>query len=425
MPTLSDALRIVKNGTGGQYRLDPARQLTLDGKAEPLLAVELDQAEQVAQPVSPAQLALFEHPQPEFPFHAPVDGRPPKECLRGFREKGNAHAHDLGDARRMVPECCALQRCESSREGNDAERSRDLFNGTKRKAGKGERIGLRHILGAAALCVLVVTLPQSLRALGKNPKAALKAWERAVVRELTALLAARIGWADAEFYIRAYMHPCGEDGTTWHPHLNLLIPAWAWISSEGRAKRFKPFVDVAMVREAMARAQAKVFGDGSGVNCFWKYEQDEPGKKHQAGYVPRTFPQWAHLKLRPASYGMAHPKKRAELVEALDGLKMLPLPEWASVPLLEGFESAPISGQGATAEAAREDYSRQLAMHRAFCRCGGSASSYPEHRRTMTPVVAGRATVGRVAGPAPPETGPPIPSPDASGRWAALLALPS
>lgn len=391
------------------------RQLTLDGRAEPLLSVP-EHAQELGPEVSvsAAQASLFGWPQPELPLHSMVDGKIPADCLRGWRAKSDAHALNPSEVR-SVPECCGRQSCECSRDGNDAERARDLWNGTKRKDGDSKRIGLRHVAAAADLGVLVVTLPPSLRPPKGEAKASIKAWEREVVAALVGFLRKRTGIADGEFYLRANIHPCGEDATVWHPHLNFMVPAWAWVPSAGKAKHYKPFLDLGELREAMREAMVRAFGEAAraeSVNCFWKYEQAELGKRHQASYVPRTFPEWSHLKLRPAAYGLAHPKKRPELLEALASLKAEPLPVWAFTKLREGLEPAPITGRGATAEAALKDCQQQLEAHRAAC--PACRPVYPDYRRTMT-----------VGSPAPPGSDPPGPDPDAARRWSRFPSLQS
>lgn len=397
-----------------QFRLLPSeRQLTLDGRSEPLADTSLFH-HRVDAPDDPdtyaAQAELFGWPQAELPLHPLVDGKPNPACVRGVRVKADAHAVDGGKPR-VLCECCGLQRCASSKPTNDAERARDLWNGTKRKGG-GERIGLRHVVGEADLCILVVTLPPHLRPGGstQDVKRKVKRWEREAARALEAFLRQRRGDPEAQFYLRANVHPCGEDPQQWKPHLNFLVPAWAFHPSTGRAKRFRPWADVTELRACMAEVQARVFGDAVDAQCHWQFEQGEGGKRHQAVYVPRVFPEWAHMRLRPAGYGLAHSKNRTVLVEALDTLRMKALPSWVTHELRDGLEPAPITGRGPTEADARADFERQLHAHRAICpHCASSTASYPEHRRTMS-------RAWEVPAPSPPEHPPPSPEP---GAWVA------
>ncbi len=406
---------VLSSGSAQFDLLASERQLTFDGREEPLhSAVAFHR--QVDAPEAPdayaAQAELYGYPQPELPLHPLVNGKPHPDCLRGFKAKSDAHAEDGGEKASAHPECCNLQRCASSTPGNDAERSRDLWNGTAR--GRKRRIGMRHTLGEAALAVAVVTLPKPLRAADKS---LLKRWEQAVYRALLRFLRKHTGRPDAEFYVRANIHPCGENPQQWHPHLNFQLACWSYSPSDGTAKRFKPFVDVSELRSMLAEAQREVFGDGDDAQCFWKYEQDEAGKRHQAKYVPRVFPEWAHLKLRPAGYGLAASKKRDVLTEALDSLHMKALPEWVTVSTRDGLPPAPITGRGNTEAEAVEDHRCQLAAHRRVCpHC---ASSYPEDRRIMRSVVA----------TGPPEHPPPRlapgPEPDSVPAWSRFLSLPA
>lgn len=381
------------------------RQLTLEGRLEPLPAslafhVEADAPEPAE--TYQAQAELFGWPQAELPFHELTGaGLPHADCLRGFKVKSDAHAVD--DSVRVVPECCNRQRCESSEEANSSERSRDLWNGTSDD--ESERIGLRHAVGEAELGVLVATLPPRLRPGGDVLKAKqlVNRYARAVYEHVCVYLQRHVRRPDAEFFVRSYVHPCGEDPTQWKPHVNLMLPAWFFSPSEGRARHFKPFLDVSALREAVAAAQAEVFGDGENAQCFWKYEREEGGKRHQAKYVARVFPRWAHMAFRPAMFGLAHAKNRDVLRAALDSLHMKALPLWSTVELRDGLEPAPITGHGATESEGRADHAEQLRRHRAFCEhCGGAAAaSYPEHRRTMRDGVS----------LSPPEHPPPRPQP--------------
>ena len=421
LSTAQDARPIAAKGApSGQFDLlAHERQLTLEGRSEPLLAVDAFHARADApesKDAYAAQAELFGWPQAELKFHEPVDGKVPSECLRGWKRKGDLHS--INPSGRRVPECCGVQRCESSKESNDSERARDVWNGSKPKKKGGAQYGWRHVLGgaalaqvgslkAAALGVLVVTLPPHLRPSKVDAKKKLKLWERKAYAALCQVLQGHIARAGAQFYVRAHIHPCGEDSTQWKPHLNFTVACWSVDTNGENAKRFNPYLDLTEngpLKTAMREVQARVFGDGENAQCFWKYEQTEPEKRHQASYVPRTFPQWAHLGLRPASYGLAHAKNRPALVAALADLRMKPLPPWVTVELREGFtEPAPVSGYGSTEDQADADFERQAEAHRrscAECRAAG-LSSYPEHRRTMT----------AWGSPGPPEHGPPDPEP--------------
>ena len=408
LSTAQDARPIAAKGApSGQFDLLAVeRQDTIEGRSEPLLAVDAFHARADAPEPKDAyagQAELFGWPQPELPFHPKIDGEVNPDCLRGWRAKADAHAKN--SEVRVVPECCGVQRCDSSQEGNDSERARDVWNGTKPKKG-GTRIGWRHTLGEAALGVLVVTLPPHLRPSKADAKKKLKLWEREAYAALRESLSPHTKRDGSQFYVRAHIHPCGKDPTQWKPHLNFTVSGWSVDASGKNAKRFNPYLDLTEngpLKTAMREVQARVFGDGENAQCFWKYEQDELGKRHQASYVPRTFPQWAHLGLRPASYGLAHAKNRPVLVKALEDLAMQPMPSWVSAELRDGLGPAPVSGYGTTQDDAHKDCARQLEAHRRACpdcRAAG-LSSYPEHRRTMT----------AWGSPGPPEHGPPDPEP--------------
>lgn len=400
-------------GSPLQFRLlEPARQLTIDGREEPLFDVVGQHAQADApepEDAYQAQASLFGYPQAELPLHQTDDGKIHPDCLRGWVAKTDEHARDGASEARVVPQCCGRQRCQCSKDGNDAERSRDRWNGTKRRKTTGERIGLRHVIGDAALGVLVVTLPPHLRPSATKAKAQLSEWGRQAYAALREVLRAKVGYADAEFWVRCDWHPCGENAQQWKPHLNFMVAGWAWLPSKGAAKRFSPHLELSALREAMSEVQARVFGDGENSNCHWQYHQTEGEKRHQAAYVPRTFPEWAHLRLRPVPYGLAHPKNRRLVVEALESLKGQALSVWAHTELREGLEPAPITGRGSTQEEARANLERAREWHRSMCsHCSSrAASSYPEYRRTMG------VRLGAF-GPAPPGLGA---SPEDLARW--------
>lgn len=413
LPRAESALLESRQAQQAQFQLlETARQLTLDGREEPLVdVVGQHAAADAAEPddAYQAQARLFDYPQAELPLHQQTDdGKVHPDCLRGWIAKSDAHARAGVSEARVVPQCCGLQRCRCSKDGNDAERSRDRWNGTKRKNSKGERIGLRHVLGGAALGVAVVTLPPQLRPSKEKAKQLLSQWGRQAHVALRKVLRSKLGNDDAEFWVRCDWHPCGENAQQWKPHLNLMVAGWAWLPSEGKAKRFNPHLDLPALREAMREVQANVFGDGENSNCHWQYHQEEGEKRHQAAYVPRTFPEWSHLRLRPVAYGLAHAKNRAQLAEALKSLKGRELPVWAHTELREGLEPAPIVGRGPTTEEAKADHARQYEWHRAMCsHCSGQAASgYPEYRRTM-------GVMPGVFGPGPPGLGA---SPEILGR---------
>ena len=387
------------------------RQLTLDGREEPLEAIQdvvgqhadADAAE--PEDTYQVQASLFGYPQPELPLHQTYDGKVHPECLRGWMARVDQHARATDAEPRMVPQCCGLQRCQCSKDSNDAERSRDRWNGTKRKTG-GERIGLRHVIGDAALAVLVVTLPPQHR--GKV-LSALSEWKRNCYEALRDVLRAKVGQPNAEFHVRCDIHPCGEDALQWKPHLNFMVAGWYWLPGENRAKRFNPHLDLNVLRAAMTEAQANVFGNGEPANCHWQYHQSEGEKRHQTAYVPRTFPEWSHLKLRPTTFGLSHPKNRKVVVEVLKSLKAKALPVWAHTELRDGLEPAPLVGTGSTPEEARANLEYARECHRMWCPdCSGVAvSSYPEYRRTMGVVMG-------AFGPAPPGSRAP---PQDLARW--------
>lgn len=392
-PALSEPFSVLADhptpAIGYQLQLGPERQLTLDGRAEPLSAPAADAFHARADAAEPqdtydAQASLFGWPQAALPFHTPrADGMPHADCLKGWKVKSDAHAVD--DSVRVLPECCNRQKCSSSEKANSSERARDLWDGTSDD--EGERIGLRHAVGEAELGVLVATLPPHLRPGGDalEVRQLVNVFARAVYENVCGYLRRHVRRDDAAFYVRSYVHPCGENAEQWKPHVNLMIPAWFFSPSEGRARHFKPFLDVAALRACVSAAQLEVFGDGSSPQCFWKYEQDEAGKRHQAKYVARVFPSFAHMKFRPATYGLSHPKNRDVLRAALDSLHMKALPKWTAFEIRPGLEPAPIVGHGATEVEGRAAHAEQLRRHRAFCEhCGGEpAAGYPEHRRTM------------------------------------------
>jgi len=134
-----------------------------------------------------------------------------------------------------------------------------------------------------AVCYTVLTFPESVR-------------ERFAVRS-DFDLARKNAWrllkeigADWAF---CAVHPVGEDGRTFHPHLNFL-----WVPRDG----FRPFIDVEWLRVQWS------FVLGVDVSVVYHQFSGHFGKvQHWARYVSRTFPGW-HWWTGPVRWYGHYPK---------------------------------------------------------------------------------------------------------------------
>jgi hypothetical protein len=322
-----------------QYQLAPERQYTLAGQLEPLLAPP-PAPPAPAPPSSPSGelFAALQLPLPLQTIHQLENGAVAKACNagRGFHA---STCPEHPEAKPTVhPHVCGVQRCESSREVNSKERARDAWNGT---ADKGERIGLRH-LSSVPWAVFVWTLPAELRAACVGER--LKKFRHAAQQMTEEVLQRHGAGRDAQFYGRSWLHPVGdaelpipgcdqshqqEDGTTYKPHENVLVPLV--FLRGGHAHRLRPHLPKSWlgaegwVQEAWREKLVAVFGqwwptDNAPpvANWFYEYREGVEQQRHALRYFSRVFPSWAghrDVRARPRSWGLAHWKRKDELLE--------------------------------------------------------------------------------------------------------------
>lgn len=325
-----------------QYLLSPERQLTLCGAEEPLVGMVSVEAPSPAPDTRTGSLfAVRPLPLPLPTRHAPVDGRVARECNdgRGFHA---STCPNHPEKPKVHPHVCGVQNCLSSREANTKERARDAWNGT---ADKGERVGLRHL--SVPWGIFVFTLPSELRGLCVGKK--VPKFRRAAQDMAVEVMRRNGAGPDAEFYGRSWLHPVGdaeipaagecetaeEDGITYKPHENVLMPL-AFLRG-GRVHRLRTHLpkswlgEDGWVQEAWREKLVGVFGQWwpTGTpppvtNWFYEYRETVEQKKHALRYFARVFPGWGgHKKVscRPRAWGLAHWKKKAALLELVQHLE--------------------------------------------------------------------------------------------------------
>ena len=400
-----------------QYQLAPERQYTLAGKLEPLLAPPPAAPVPQAPASSNGELfAAVQLPLPLPSIHQLENGRVAKACNegRGFHA---STCPEHPEAKPTVhPHVCGVQNCLSSREANSKERARDAWNGT---ADEGERVGLRHF--SVPWGIFVWTLPEQLRGLCVGRR--LSKFRKAA-QEMTQEVLQRHGAGEAEFYGRSWLHPVGEaelpaatghvpmqhvqeDGTTYKPHENVLVPLVHYRG--GAAHRLRPHLpkswlgEDGWVQEAWRKKLVEVFGQWwptgtppPTVNWFYEYRDTVEEKKHALRYFSRVFTGWGGHKdvsCRPRAWGLAHWKKKEKLLELVG--ELVTEDEFASCP--HSTRAAPCPPPltvGASTE--------ERVLHVIAALMEERRTSYLEERRT----IGGLDALPWAA--APPATGPPL-----------------
>ncbi len=121
----------------------------------------------------------------------------------------------------------------------------------------------------------IFTVPPSRREAAADPKN-WKKWLRSLIAYLKKNF-------DLE-YAAERSDPCGEDGTTWHPHVNLL-----WVRRSG-----KGFIEDADLDSIKAR-WAKIIGlkPGDPIDVRTAYSRKERKIGFWCRYLGRPWPRWA------------------------------------------------------------------------------------------------------------------------------------
>lgn len=418
----------VRSAAGQFLLLESARQLTIDGRAEPIVCPGLEVFEPVElqttqsdflKPV-PEQGVL---PLPMPTIHALVDGKPNPECMknkagepRGFIATAEC-AHRPGDV--VVGPClCKVMNCESSREPNARTRAKRAREGTARK---GLSIGLDSFADVP-MGVLVTTTPAELRARCVGRSLSLF---RNAANQLARELVDRMGGKGAPFFQRSFFHPVGEpalptelgsqgetinlDGTEYKPHENVLFPLA--VLRYGKVRRLNPFVPPELLgdgnwlcvrwRELLVECFGQWWPEGEpapNVNVHYAYRQTPEEKAFSVRYFARPFPGWHghdEVKMRPKALGLAHWKHKAELTELVTQLTPGGL-EAVQKPLCRhcGTHHKVLSVRAQTEERVVYAMQRLMAVER-------GESLYLEQWRIM-------AFVKGAEPPIPPIQGPPM-----------------
>lgn len=401
--------------------LEAARQLTLEGRAEPLLSAPAGETGFQGKGEAVDQVDAFRPELEQLPLPLPTlhakrtDGSLSPECIEGRGYAASFCPDHPGEQLSVGPRVCGCQACESSREANTKERARDAWNGTADDPE--ERRAFRHLAGIP-WAVFVWTLPAELRALCTGNR--LRAFRKAA-GEMSLEVLQRHGAGDAQFYGRSWLHPVGdaklpgevgegesesEDGTAYAPHENVIVPLVGY--RDGRGHRLKPLLPKSWLgaegwvaerwRERLVRVFGRWWSEGPAPTCNWFFEyRDTPEKqKHALRYFARVFPAWAHhpkVPLRPRAFGLAHWKHREELETVASALE--PAPAYGACP--HGTPAAPCPAPvcvgGSTEEEVRATAAQVVARSR-------GAAPYLESWRIMGWAYAPE-------GPAPPGPWPP------------------
>lgn len=417
--------------SSGQFLLlESARQLTIDGKAEPILAPDGVGSDKGAELLTSSVQADFLKPEPEqgvlpLPMptiHAMVDGKPHPECMKNKAGQSRGFIATAECAQRpgdviVGPLLCKCMNCESSRESNARTRAKRVREGTARK---GLSIGLDSFDGVP-LSVSVWTAPAELRARCVGSELSLF---RQAANETAREVFEQLGALDAPMFQRSFFHPVGEpalpeeldsqgepnaDGTEYKPHENVLIPMA--VLRYGKARRVNAFIPKdwlgadgwigARWRERLVGIFGQWWPEGEQaptMNLFFEYRESPEEKAHAVKYFARPFPGWHghdEVKMRPKALGLAHYKHKAELTELVALLSPGGL-EALKKPLCRhcGQSHRALSVRGQTEERVVYAMQRLMAERR-------GESLYLEQWRIMT---AGQ----REELPIPPSQGPPV-----------------
>lgn len=406
----------------GQFSLlESARQLTIDGRAEPILApvlevfepVELQTAQSDFLKPEPQQGVL---PLPMPTIHPMVDGQPNPECMKNKDGKSRGWVATAECPHRpsdviVVPHLCKRLNCESSRASNASLRAKSARRGTARK---GISIGF-DAFGDVPIGIIITTLPAELRELCVGRSLSLY---RNAANQLVRELVDRMGAKGAPFFQRSWFHPVGEpampthpglcqesccerkrqqskvDGDEYKPHENILFPLA--VLRYGKVRRLSVFVPRELLgagnwlcvrwRELLVEIFGQWWPEGEPaptVSVFYEYRQTAEEKGHAAKYFARPFPGWhggglkGVVNMRPKALGLAHWKHKAELTELVTQLTPGGLEAVKNPPCrhcLKSHKAFSVGGQ--TEEKAHYALMRLLAVER-------GESLYLEQWRTM------------------------------------------
>lgn len=436
----------MRTSSGQFLLLEPARQLTIDGRAEPILAPVLEVFEPVELHTAQSDLLKPEPEQGVLPLpmptiHAMVDGKPNAECMKNKRGESRGWiataecAHKPGDVI-VGPLLCKGLNCESSRESNARTRAKSAREGTARK---GVSIGF-DAFGDVPMGIIITTTPAELRerCVGED-----QLLYRNAANQLVRELVDRMGAKGAAFFQRSWFHSVGEpampselgsqdetiniDGEEYKPHENVLFPLA--VLRYGKVRRLNPFVPGEWLgagnwlcvrwRELLVECFGQWWPEGEpapNVNVHYAYRQTAEEKAHAARYFARPFPGWhggkmkGVVNMRPKALGLAHWKHKAELLELVTQLTPGGL-ESVKKPLCRhcGEHHKVLSVRGQTEERVIYSMQRLMAERR-------GESLYLEQWRIMT---AGQ----REELPIPPSQGPPVAMLCAEDQFQTLPAL--
>lgn len=196
---------------------------------------------------------------------------------------------------------CGKYDCEPCRKANSRRRGARVLAQLE-FAGSGVPLGC-----------LVLSVPEHLREDLRDPKAAFR-WRKRAVQVVQDWLYSTFGLrGEEEFGLAAFLHPMGEDGETFKPHLEVLFPlvsadlgASGLVSMQVHQNAFLSTVALDELRRA--------YGESLGVetaDVHYRYIR-EPGQRlHRTRYAARTFPGWAWWVGYVRYYGLAATKNCA------------------------------------------------------------------------------------------------------------------
>jgi hypothetical protein len=126
---------------------------------------------------------------------------------------------------------------------------------------------------------LVFTVPPSLRSQMVDKKR----WKKAIDR-MSRYLRNELGFQ----YLVERTDPCGEDGETWHPHLNFLGV---------RKQGFRGFLPPEQLASLKSKWAAICFGSvaaasGKPISVYYAYSSEEARISHWCRYLGRSWSRW-------------------------------------------------------------------------------------------------------------------------------------
>lgn len=166
------------------------------------------------------------------------------------------------------------------------------------------RLGAGRTDGRAVIYT-IFTVPPSRRQAAADPKT----WKKWIAR-IVGYMRKSLGLG----YAVERTDPCGEDGVTWHPHINLL-----WVRRDGFRSGFITPDQLAALKARWARIVYGAPEKGSPprpINVYTQFATQEDKILHWCSYMGRTWSRWEeefpyHLRIKWLGAAPTTPPKPA------------------------------------------------------------------------------------------------------------------